>query len=173
VAPETTKLPLSVTTPGDVNRLLRELETIDETFLQLRLRQPGTDVKLPKTSQFLDQIVSLNGLNLLQAADRLQLRQILQAVRERAPVLHMSFSADPSPDFMAKIILWLRQEINPFTLITTGLQPSIGAGCVIRTVNRSFDFSLAQNFVRQRQLLIDGLAAPPPVVPAPAPEVPA
>ncbi|HEY5442460.1 MAG TPA: hypothetical protein VIJ68_02895 [Candidatus Saccharimonadales bacterium] len=162
MAPETIKLPVSVTSPGDVNRLLREVEAIDERFLQLRLRKAGTDVKLPKTSQFLEQAVTLNGLNLLQPADRLRLRQILQAIKERAPVLHMSFGADPSADFMTKLVTWLRQEIHPFVLVTTGLQPNIGAGCVMRTNNHSFDFSLARNFARHRDLLLNGLVSPAP-----------
>jgi len=167
MAPEPLKLPVSVTSPTDLNRLLRELTTIDEQLLQLRVRQPGTEVKLPKTSQLLDQTVILNGLNLLQPADRLRLGQILRAVQQRAPVLHLSFSADPSPEFMAKLITWLRQHIHPFAMVTTGLQFNIGAGCIARTTNRSFDFSLSQNFARNRQLLVDRLTPPAPAAAPP------
>ena len=167
MAPEPLKLPVSVTSPTDLNRLLRELTTIDEQLLQLRVRQPGTEVKLPKTSQLLDQTVVLNGLNLLQPADRLRLGQTLRAVQQRAPVLHMSFSADPSPEFMAKLITWLRQHIHPFVMVTTGLQFNIGAGCIVRTTNHSFDFSLSQNFARNRQLLVDRLTPPAPVAAPP------
>ena len=173
MAPKPQELPVSVTSPGDVNRLLRELDAIDERFLQLRLRKAGDDVKLPKTSLLLDQTVTLNKLNLLQAEDRLQLRQTLQAVRDRAPVLHISFSADPSPAFMVKLVAWIRQQIHPFALVTTGLQTNIGAGCVVRTTNHAFDFSLAQNFAKQRALLVDRLKVPPAAAPPAPAAVPA
>jgi hypothetical protein len=161
MAPEGLRLPLSVTGPADLSRLLRELDGINEQLLQLQLRRGGTEVKLSKTSRLMDQAVELNGLNLLHDEDRLTLRQAFQAVLQRAPVLHFSFSADPSPEFMTKLLAWLRREIHPLVLVTTGLRPTIGAGCIVRTTNRSFDLSLSQSLKRQRQLLTDKLLPPP------------
>jgi len=39
---KTLSLPVLVSSPVDVGRLVRELEMIDETLLQLGLRQPGS-----------------------------------------------------------------------------------------------------------------------------------
>jgi hypothetical protein len=96
--------------------------------------------------------------------------------------MHISFSADPSPVFTDKLMTWLRREIHPFVLLTVGLQPNIGAGCIVRTTNKQFDLSLRQDFKAKRDLLLEQLtkAAPaaaqaaaataPPAVPPPAPE---
>ena len=154
-----TGLPIQVASPTDVGRLLRELEAIDESLRQLGLRAAGSEVKLPKTSQLMDKVVELNKLNLLQANDRALLQRSLQVIKKRAPVLHMSFSTDPSVLFMEKLVTWLRQEIHPLVLLTIGLQPNIGAGCVVRTTNRQFDFSLRQNFADKRELLMGKLQA--------------
>lgn len=152
-------LPVLVASPLDVGRLVRELEAIDEALLQLGLRKAGSEVKMPKTSRLMDQVIELNQLNLLQPAERLLLQQFLRSVRERAPVIHMSFNADPPVAFMEKLVAWLRREVHPVVLVTVGLQPNIGAGCIVRTTNRQFDFSLRQRFADKRQLLISKLMA--------------
>lgn len=154
------KLPTSVATPADVGRLQRELETIDESLLQLGLRRGGSEVKMPKTAQLMGQMIDLNQLNLLQADDRKALQQFLVATQQQAPLLHISFSADPSTAFTDKLIAWLRREIHPLVLITFGLQPNIGAGCVLRTTNKYFDLSLRQAFIDKRDMLREALALP-------------
>jgi hypothetical protein len=184
------QLPLLVTSPVDVGRLLRELEVVDDKFLQLGLRASaasmaigdqddpapsskestgpaehpkGTSTKLPRISRLLDQTIQLNQLNLLQTADRATLQQFLTAVQQQSPLLHISFSSDPAPAFVEKLMAWLRQEIHPSVLLIIGLQPTIGAGCILRGTNKQFDLSLRQDFLGKRQLLLETLLTPPAV----------
>jgi hypothetical protein len=65
---------------------------------------------------------------------------------------------------MAKLTAWLRTNIHPTLLITVGLQPGIGAGCVVRTANKYFDLSLGKSFVKKRELLMQRLRDPEAVV---------
>jgi hypothetical protein len=167
-------LPLLVASPVDVGRLVRELEAIDQALMQLNLQKQ--ELKMPKTSKLMDEVINLNKLNLLQEADRTRLKQFLVAVKQRAPLLHISFSADPSPVFTEKLMSWLRQNVHPLTLLTVGLQPNIGAGCMVRTNNKYFDFSLSKHFGENRELLMSklrGSVSPavqqPAVVQAPGP----
>lgn len=141
-AEKTLQLPVSVVSRVDVGRLLREVEAIDSFLKQSELREPGTPVKLPKTSRLFDEVVQINKVNVLHEDERLQLHHFLQDVKSKAPTLHMSFSADPAPAFTQRLITWLRAEIHPVVLLQVGLQPNIGAGCVVRTTNKYFDFSL-------------------------------
>ncbi len=153
-------LPIMVATPSDVGRLERELETIDDALLQLGVRKGGGEVKMPRTSRLMDQLIENNHLTLLHEPDRKALKQFLAETKAEAPVIHMSFSADPSPQFTEKLMTWLRKEIHPSLLLTIGLQPTIGAGCIVRTTNKQFDFSLREDFKKKRDLLISQLAAP-------------
>ena len=159
MVPDTSKaegraqLPLAVMRLADVGRLIRELGQIDESLLQLGLRESGAPVQLPKTTRLLEQTARLNGFNLLQTEERKALSKLLEDLRSQAPVLHLSFSTDPPPVFLEKLIDWLRREIHPQALLNIGLQPNIGAGCVLRTTNKYFDFSLRQDFERKRDLL--------------------
>lgn len=153
----TIALPIQATGRLDVGRLLREVEQIDSFLKQAAIREPGTTVKMPKTSRLLDELTTTNKMNLLHEDDRSQLLSFLAAVKASAPVLHMSFGVDPSPSFIQKLMTWLRAEIHPLVLVQVGLQPNIGAGCVVRSTNHYFDFTLRQHFKKQRPLLLEKL----------------
>lgn len=145
-------LPNAVVTRADVGRLAKEAETLDSALNAASVR--GNGAELPKTTQLLTETAGINKLNLLQAEDRKTLLEFLQKTRANAPTLHMSFNSDPSPTFQQGLITWVRREINPAILLQIGLNPSIGAGCVVRTTNKFFDFSLKRRFTEQRELLI-------------------
>lgn len=154
-------LPSSVVSRIDVGRLQREVEALDEFLTQMKLRTGGKAVKMPRTTRFLDETTEVNKINLLLKEDRRRLLAFLTAVKVKAPVMHMSFSSDPSPLFMQKLITWLRGEIHPLVLIQIGLQPNVGAGAVVRTTNAFFDFSLRHRFSEKRADLIKMISAQP------------
>ncbi len=153
----TLQLPTALSSPTDVRRLLREVEAADDFMMQAAIRAPGQSMKMPKTSRLLDEMATGNNLNMLRQEDRAQLRAFLVSVKDNAPVLHISFGVDPSPLFMQKLVDYLRHEIHPFVTVSTGLQPAIGAGCVVRSTNKYFDFSLRQRFSNRRNLLMEKL----------------
>ncbi len=166
-------LPTNVVGRIDIGRLLREVDALDSFIEASAIREPGTQPPMPKTSRLLDEILLQNKLNALVNVDRLRLKEFLEAVKAEAPVLHMSFGADPSPLFAQKLIKWLREEIHPLVLLQVGLQPTIGAGCVVRSTNKQFDFSLRQRLRKQRDILIRKIneinRVAPPVTPATVP----
>src|SRR5688572_11970854 len=139
-------LPESVVSPVDIAQVIRELEETDQALQQAGLRKGGVEVKLPRVGRLLTEIAEANQRNLLHADNRQQLMADLTELQAAAPTLHLSFNADPSAAFMQKLTTWLRQEIHPHALVRTGLLPSIGAGCVLRTTNKVFDFSLKNKF---------------------------
>jgi len=60
---KTLDLPVSIVSRSDVGRLLREVKSLDEFLLQNTIRQPGSSVKLPRTSRLMDQVIEANKLN--------------------------------------------------------------------------------------------------------------
>ena len=174
------ELPTIIFGPVEVHRLLRELESLEEFLRQAKLRNPGKQPPLPKTSRGLEVMANNNGLNLLLNDDLTKLKQFLGSVSKKAPVIHMSLAADPSATFTAKIVAWLRTNVHPYTLLQLGLQPTIAAGCELRTANKTFDFSLRNRFLQQRAMLLqsidaagpaasNGMPAANPAVTSPAP----
>lgn len=159
-------LPLQVVGRVDLGRLLREAMAVDDFMAQTAIREPGTSMKMPRTSKLLDEMLTANKLNILIEDQRHQLLEFLKEVNRDAPLLHMSFSADPSPLFLKRLMSWLRAEIHPMVLVQVGLQPSIGAGCIVRTPSKYFDFSLRQHLTGRRDVLMQKLAVTPSAVPA-------
>jgi F0F1-type ATP synthase delta subunit len=151
------ELPTLIFGPVEVSRLLRELESLEEYITQSNIRSGGKQEPLPKTSRLLEGLAGNNNFNLLVAEDRQHLTEFLKEISTKAPVIHFSFAADPSSAFVAKIVAWLRTNIHPYALLHLGLQPSIAAGCIVRTNSRSFDFSLRNRFSEQRALLLKAI----------------
>lgn len=151
------ELPVLVFGPVEIHRLQRELEALEEYLQAAAIREPGKQPPLPRTSRILEALAGNNRFNLLVAEDRREVTAFLKAIDQKAPVMHISFAADPSSAFTAKIVAWLRTNIHPYALLHLGLQPAIAAGCMVRTNNKSFDFSLRHRFYDQRQLLLDAL----------------
>ncbi len=155
------KLTTSIMTTVDLNRVERELEALNNFTMQSSVRSAGKQPNLPKTSRNLDEIASANNCNLLVEADRQKLTQFIAQVKKSAPVINISFASDPQPPFLAKIVSWFRAKIHPLTLLQVGLQPSIAAGCIVRTQNKYFDFSLRASFDKKKDLLINSLSGVP------------
>lgn len=153
-------LPLTIITALDLGRIDRELAEIEDFSLQSIVRDAGKQPQLPRTSKALEDLARVNDLNLLVEADRQSLRRAIDDLRKNAPVMHISFASDPNSNFMTKLVTWLRQEIHPAVLISVGLQPSIAAGCIVRTTNKYFDFSLRKQLQQNSKILIDALMEP-------------
>jgi F0F1-type ATP synthase delta subunit len=143
----------------EVRRLKRELEALEDFIHQSEVREPGVQARLPRVSRLLDALATDNGLQLLQPAHREQLRQFIMYLERSAPSLHISFAADPSSAFTSKMVNWLRANIHPHAMLAVGLQPNIAAGCIVRTTNKVFDFSLREHFANSQGLLIAALDA--------------
>ena len=149
------RLPTSVVTIAHIGQLIRELEDVENHLLQLKARSPGSKVSLPDVGVQMQKVIELNKLNLLHVTDRQTLEALLLTCKQKAPRIWVSFSSEPSPAFLEKFIVWLRQEIHPDVMVNIGLQPAIGAGCIVRTTNKVFDLSLKQTFQAKRHLLLE------------------
>lgn len=148
-------LPTSVVGPADVARLERELEDVNDFLHQASLRQQAHKVEeLPRTSRLLEELATANKLNLLLAEHRQQLSRYLRAIDTNAPVITISFASDPSPTFTNKIVDWLRSNIHPHLLVRIGLQPTLAAGCVVRTATHVYDLSLRNHLEHQQPNLV-------------------
>lgn len=163
MVPEQTALRLSVSIVGliDVGRVLREVEHLEGLMQSQAIRsEDQAQITVPKQSQLLDELIQLNQLDVTNHEHRQQLRTFLHDVKKNAPKVHMSFSANPSASFIIELTTWLRKNVHPFVLVAVGLQPGIGAGCVLRTTNKYFDMSLSKSFADSRTILMKYLRDP-------------
>ncbi|MGA3150399.1 MAG: hypothetical protein ABSD10_02155 [Candidatus Saccharimonadales bacterium] len=152
------KIPNTVMSQIDVARLIRELNNLEDFFTSVATRQSGTPMTPPRLSRTLDSLARSNKFNLLDKNQRGELNNKLDQVLKSAPLLHISFASEPSPQVMERILVWLRINIHPQTLVQVGLQPTIAAGCVLRTPNKIFDLSLRTRLKQQEPYLVTLIA---------------
>jgi len=150
-------LPSLISTPGDLSRLIRELDTLDDYLNQAALRSSQDVSKLPQTSKALEELASMNSLNLLKTDDRKAFKELLDEIKKNAPTIHFGFATPPSLTFLNKLVSWLRSNIHPQLLIKVGLEPSIVGGCMVRTTNKQFDFTLRKHFILKHDVLLQGI----------------
>jgi hypothetical protein len=152
-AAEIISLPPTLISRVDAIRLGRELESISHFYEQQAHHHTKTELARP--SAILEAIAEGNQLDLAQVKNRERLQGFLNDLKKDAPTIHMSFAAEPSSKFTAKLITWLRDEIHPLMLLDIGLQPSIAAGCIIRTESKYIDCSVRQNLVQSKPKLLE------------------
>lgn len=152
-------LPLSVMTVIDLSRVGRELDQLDEFMVQTAIRTPGTPMQLPRLSKLLDDVATANNINLLEEPHRKALLNALGYLKEHAPKLHISFAAEPNAQFVNKIADYIRTNISSVALLQIGLQPTIAAGCILRSPNHQFDLSLRQHLKDNRSQLAEYIHA--------------
>jgi len=152
------KLPLGVVSQVDVARMTRELNNLEDFFSAADTRKAGTPMTPPRLTRMLDSVARDNRRNLLDKTQRQQLGSQLDQVLKQAPLLHISFASDPPPRTLESILVWLRANIHPQTLLQVGLQPTIAAGCMLRTPNKVFDMSLRSHLKKQESFLVQLIA---------------
>jgi F0F1-type ATP synthase delta subunit len=136
------------------NTVVSRIDVALVGLLEQQSHQHHKDRDETKVSPVLQEMVESNHLDLAETVDRQRLYSFLSALKIDAPQLHMSFAAEPSVEFTGKLINWLREEIHPLLLLDIGLQPTIAAGCIIRTTNKIIDCSMRQHLLSNRDDLL-------------------
>ena len=172
-------LPTGVVSTGDARRLRRDIAALEDTLQAIRLRTNAPVAKLPRLSRSIEEFASTNRLNFLLPEDRHHAAVFMDYVLKKAPVMNISFASEATRKFTTEIVLWLRANFDSEMLLEIGLEPNIAAGCVVRTTNKVFDFSLISHLAEKRPMLMEKLlqtqgAIQTPIIPlasAPATEI--
>lgn len=162
------RLPLSIMTKQDLHRLIREVEALDNYIHQNSIRGQKS-AALPRLTSSLEALLRDNKIDVMDDKGRAELRKVLADLLTNAPVVHMSFAIEPSSFMTQKIVSWFRTEVHPALMLHTGIQPTIAAGCVLRTSNKFFDFSLRQHLKATQGLLMESIRRHTEEVAVPAP----
>lgn len=156
MAPKVLKLPSDLIGSADLSALLREMNALEDFFVGAKVRQAGSvQQQPPRITRTLDSLCRANQYNLLDEKHRRELNDQLTQIRQKAPQVHISFAAEPSPKALERILAWFRASVHPQLLLQVGLQPNIAAGCVIRTPNKFFDLSLRAYLEKQEPYLVE------------------
>jgi F0F1-type ATP synthase delta subunit len=150
-------LPASLISKADLMRLVREIGALDDQFSQQELQQRAQGNSTQSSvliSNGLRQVADNLRLDIATHSGRLNAKEAITGYLEKAPLFHISFASEPPVDQLQRIVEWLRQNIHGLAVVQTVVQPAIIAGCIIRSSNKVFDFSVRESFkVAAPQLL--------------------
>ncbi len=169
-------LPTGIVSTGDARRLRRDIAALEETLQAIRLRTNAPVAKLPRLSRSLEEFGSTNRLNFLLPDDRHHAAVFMDYVLRKAPIMRISFASEATRKFTTELVLWLRANFDSEMLVEIGLEPNIAAGCVVRTSDKVFDFSLIKHLESKRPMLMERLlgtanaTVTPVIQPVAAPE---
>lgn len=155
-------LPLSIVSKADVSRLVREVEQIDNelTTAAVRARAGSPAAPQPVISGQLKDFLELNKLQLAVSTQaRTDLLKRLRALKDKAPVIHMTFASTVDGASLQQLVAWLRSSVHAQAVLEIGLQPALVGGVHIRTPNQIHDFSLRSKLEGQHELLVKQLEA--------------
>ena len=154
-------LPASVVTKIDVARLASEAERVDNelTATDVRNKIGAKDrVKPVMTQQFSD-FLAQNEIALDSSHERTELIKELRLLKDRVPVIHMTFAVTADLESLQELTQWMRTSVHPQAVIAVGLQPALVAGVYVRTPNHVHDLSLRAMLDGGHDLLVEELGA--------------
>lgn len=152
-------VPAQVVQRQDVAHLLDEVEKISNILTEQEVRQKtGEEIHdTPVLSEALSAFLDQNHFSLIdplmESQQRTELIQQLRLLKEKAPVIHMTFAVEADKESLEQLVLWFRQEIHPQALLSVGIQPALVAGTYVRTPNKVHDWSLRGRLIAQREQL--------------------
>ena len=152
-------LPASIVSRLDVARLLNEAERIDDELTQTAVRARAgvaSGVQLVLSERFTD-FLQANQIQFSDARQRDEIIKQLRQLKDKAPIIHMTFAVEADPESLGQLAQWLRESVHPQAIIATGLQPALVAGVYMRTPNHVHDFSLRAKLQGNRDLLVKEL----------------
>lgn len=82
------------------------------------------------------------------AAEKL-LKQ-LEAIRDRAPAVHLMMAGLPNRDLKRKLTEWFRTEIHPYTMLTFATRADIGGGVIIQAGSHIYNYSFREQILSHK-----------------------
>lgn len=155
-------LPHTVVSRVDVSRLVREAERVDAALTTVSVRKKvGADKGGSNTAASiqLTEFLEMNKVEFTTSRERSQLIKQLRLLKDKVPVVHMTFAVTADVESLQKLVAWLRESVHPQAVIDVGLQPALVAGVYLRTPNHALDLSLRGQLAGRRDLLQKELEA--------------
>ncbi|MET0980180.1 MAG: hypothetical protein ABWX90_02910 [Candidatus Saccharimonadales bacterium] len=154
-------LPPSVVSKLDVSRLVDEMERVDNDLTAAAVRAK-TGSQAPNELVLSDQLTAFlnqNGLKPASSHERTALIAQLRLLKDKVPVIHMTFAVEADRESLQQLTQWLRSSVHPQAVVAVGLQPALVAGVYLRTPNRVHDLSLRAMLDSNHEVLVKDLEA--------------
>ena len=154
-------IPSNVVTRLDVSRLVSEMERVDNdmTAAAVHAELNAQDIQRPAMSQQLQAFLEQNQMIIDDGRARTEIIKQLHALKEKVPVIHMTFAVAADGESLQTLTQWVRDQVHRQAVIDVGLQPALVGGVYVRTPNHVHDWSLRAKLHGGHDLLVKELEA--------------
>ena len=151
-------LPPTVATKAQLLSLRKNLDEVLESINQnnIRIKEDVEAQPAPDVSGSLASLLAVNKLK-PSAEVMTQLKKWVEYLLHHAPIVRLTFSSEPGPKELSRMIDWFRQETGLVVLLHIGLQPSIAGGVMVRTTSHRYDLSLRNDLLSRTDKFIDAV----------------
>lgn len=141
-------LPLTIQTAADLEVVTDYIQGLLAAYRAKRNTPVNTDAIPSETRQWASGFVRTETVAGLESA-----LQEIASLTQRLPVVEVITAAPLSEATQRQVVAWLRQEVNPETIIRPLVRRSLLGGVIIRTSRRAHDRSIA-TALQQSQLAL-------------------
>jgi F0F1-type ATP synthase delta subunit len=152
-------LPPTLINKVDFAHMINEIEVIDAALEAQKVRgYKKEQYTLPAISRTLTDFLELNKVDILDDHIRMTFKAEARKLKDKVPVVHLTFASAADPESLEYLVGWIRQELHPLAVLSVGLQPSLIGGTYIRTPNHVHDYSMRALFKGKTSVLVNDLA---------------
>ena len=146
-------LPTDLYSPEQLGAVVIELRTYIGSLrdAQVRAKSTKAEVGAPgHLSALLLGVFRGAGVQVTDLQSSEKLLKELEAIRDKAPAVHLMMAALPNRDLKRKFTDWFRTAIHPYTLLTFATRADIGGGVIIQAGSHVYDYSFRQQILTNR-----------------------
>lgn len=144
------RLPPDLYSPDQLSAVIIELRAHISSLrdASIRAKTAHADESAPThVSALLLGALKGAGLTASDQAGAEKLLKELEAIRDKAPAVHLMMAALPNRDLKRKLTEWFRSEIHPYTMLTFATRMDIGGGIIIQAGSHVYNYSFRQQIL--------------------------
>lgn len=143
------RLPTDLYSPEQLSAVIIELRAYISSLrdTQVRAKMTNAEAETPHVSALLLGVIRTAGINATDISAAEKLQHQLEAIRDKAPTVHLMMAALPNRDLKRKLTGWFREQIHPYALLTFATRADIGGGMIMQAGSHVYDYSFRQQIL--------------------------
>jgi hypothetical protein len=149
----TVHLPLDLYSPEQLSAIIIELRGHISSLRDASVRAKAAHATAPEpahTSALLLGVLRESGVTPTDQPESEKLLKDLEAIRNKAPAVHLMMAALPNRDLKRKLTDWFRAEIHPYALLTFAVRADIGGGIIIQAGSHVYNWSFREQILSHK-----------------------
>ncbi len=146
-------LPLDLYSPEQLSAIIIELRAHISAVRDAAVRAKAVHDDTPApvhTSALLTATLHEAGIKPTDQAATEKLLKQLEAIRDKAPAVHLMLASLPNRDFKRKLTDWFRSEIHPYSLLTFATRADIGGGIIVQAGSHIYNYSFREQILSHK-----------------------